>query len=358
VVTDMRGSSERDSAARAVAALQWLQSIAESQGAAERALDYDTTQSQLSTAEQEKYDANDPGFMRCYHHYRFSPEFVRILLDRYFTPAWQSRHLKQMRATVMVEAMGIPPGTVRASPFAAAAKAGCADDKAALAGQQAIVDRDRTVSQDEWPSAERVVRDMAGTAARDERAIIRAGSALYVLRDLATRLGASTRAAEYEEKRRDLSGCGPAPAAGKSKRRRPGCRSMSPEASRAFWTNVASAEFADGLIDRYFSAGWQSRHLNRSDFTAVLETTLGRVVFCAAASLGEQGCKKYLPEESCTVLVGLATQFARGKPFDWKLVDDLVRDIVVNRLIKDMPALQKAVDALRLMQCMTEDSKH
>ena len=358
VIRDMRGASERDSAARAYAAFQWLAMVAESRGDRKRAEEYGRAGLEVMESEREKYDADDSGFFRCYQHYWLSPEFVRVVLDRYFSPAWQSQHLQKHGGTVWVEAIAIPSGTVRISRYAAAAARVCADDKSALASKEAAVAREKAASADEWPSAVQVVNDMRRSE-DDEVGTIGAASALYFLADIANKVGALSRSSEYDEKRSELFQCLPSNGRAKGRHAPRRCRSWSGVATGAFWANVTSPDFTRAVIDRYFSPDWQSRHLKRKvDVARKLDAHVGGLVFCVARAFGQELCKQKLGPRACGVALPLVEQFARGKSIDWNLVQKIGTDVAIAEVLKDKPALEWIYQSAELMTCIVEALKH
>lgn len=129
VVQDMRGANDRDSAARATAALQVLEgvvtSLAGPRGAskqftpAERARvdEYGRAHAAIWAREYDGQPACEGErcarylYAQCAQGYFFSAPFYRELMDRYLPADWQARHLAQMKGKLWQTAAGLPAGT-------------------------------------------------------------------------------------------------------------------------------------------------------------------------------------------------------------------------------------------------------
>jgi hypothetical protein len=131
VVVDMRTASERDSAARAYAALKWLGTLSAG------ALDYDAQAQVVMQAERAKYGNEDNGFGDCQRFYYFSAPFVRTVVDKYFSVEQQARI--RVGGTLGEAERAIAPGTAM-PPNPPAVAHTCADDPAASARRAAAVE--------------------------------------------------------------------------------------------------------------------------------------------------------------------------------------------------------------------------
>ncbi len=129
VVEDMRGANDRDSAARATAALQALEGVVTSLAGPRAAA------KQFTPAEQARIDEYGQAhraiwareydrlaacegdqcprylYARCSQGYFFSAPFYRELLDRYLPPDWQARHLSRLQGKLWKDAAALPAGT-------------------------------------------------------------------------------------------------------------------------------------------------------------------------------------------------------------------------------------------------------
>lgn len=150
VIQDMQGQTVRDTVARQVAAFQLLDSLAvrdirnpTPQEEARRA-EYRKAHEAIRQEEIAKYDpqcrlSNDCDFNklgRCQTYYYFSPGFVRGLVDRYFSTAWQAQYLSTREGNLWKNAMAIPAGSPEpqlSGDMARACNDGSAQQKAQLA---------------------------------------------------------------------------------------------------------------------------------------------------------------------------------------------------------------------------------
>jgi len=124
VKQDMAGSGERDSAARAWAALQILAVVAEPvYNGRSKAAEYSDAASLGKHSDRCKNDpgcTGDPGenspFYFCRNYYWTSPAFIRAVLDKYVPLAQQSTIRNTAHAAAWDEAMSMPPGSVKDFP--------------------------------------------------------------------------------------------------------------------------------------------------------------------------------------------------------------------------------------------------
>lgn len=129
VVDDMKGSSPRDSAARATAALQVMESLVTGLAGSRAA------SKQFTAAERQKLDEYSQAYQaiwgreydrlpecegegcarylyaRCAQNYFFSAPFYRELIDRYLPPAWAATHVPRLPGQLWKTALALPPGT-------------------------------------------------------------------------------------------------------------------------------------------------------------------------------------------------------------------------------------------------------
>lgn len=129
VVQDMRGANDRDSAARATAALQVLEGLV-SNLAGPRA-----ASKQFTPAERAKLDEYSRAYgeiwsreydslpecegdrcarylyAQCAQGYYFRAPFYREIMDRYLPADWQARHLPRLQGKLWKDAAALPAGT-------------------------------------------------------------------------------------------------------------------------------------------------------------------------------------------------------------------------------------------------------
>lgn len=156
VVEDMRGVNDRDSAARATAALQALEGVVTSLAGPRAAARQFTPAEQARIDEYgqahraiwaREYDrlADCEGdqcprylYARCAQGYFFSAPFYREILDRYLPPDWQARHLPRLQGKLWKDVAALPAGTrVPAEVGARLPCAGAGQGKLAATGPRA-----------------------------------------------------------------------------------------------------------------------------------------------------------------------------------------------------------------------------
>lgn len=129
VVQDMRGANDRDSAARATAALQVLEGLvtglAGSRAAsrqftpAERARidEYSRAHGEIWAREYDRLPACEGErcarylYAQCAQGYYFRAPFYREIMDRYLPADWQARHLSRLPGKLWKDAAALPAGT-------------------------------------------------------------------------------------------------------------------------------------------------------------------------------------------------------------------------------------------------------
>lgn len=129
VVEDMKGSSPRDSAARATAALQVMETLVTGLAGSRAA------SKQFTDAERQKLDDYGQAYQaiwsreyerlpecegegcarylyaQCSQAYYFSAPFYRELIDRYLPPAWAATHVPRLPGRLWKTALALPAGT-------------------------------------------------------------------------------------------------------------------------------------------------------------------------------------------------------------------------------------------------------
>jgi hypothetical protein len=144
VVEDMKGRTDRESAARASIALNALAAVIRSPfdaSAAKRPLrpleqakltEYTRASAAARAAEWAKVDHRCEGndcdmylLPRCEQGYAMSAALYRELLDRYFSPQWLTRNGERLKGTLWQEAQRLPAGTRAMQTLPATASEAC-----------------------------------------------------------------------------------------------------------------------------------------------------------------------------------------------------------------------------------------
>lgn len=140
VIADMNGRTDRETAARRIAALQILTGVTRSLSAggapdpvaAARAREYEQAARGISQTASAKIDANCTGehcekylLPRCSYGYAMEPAMYREVLDRYFSKQWQAANVARLRGDLWVKAQALPVGTTAQGRLIPAAAEAC-----------------------------------------------------------------------------------------------------------------------------------------------------------------------------------------------------------------------------------------
>jgi hypothetical protein len=163
VVAEMRGFSDRDSAARASGALLVMNHFATLKSA-QMGRAYTEKRLEVEQAEIARYEHGEANFGGCQSLYYQWPQFWRVVLDRYFTPDFIDKNA--LPGTMWRQMLAIPAGTVQPLPNAAAIPRACADDMAARARHETLVTQKRQQEEQK--------RAVAAATKADDQAVLQA----------------------------------------------------------------------------------------------------------------------------------------------------------------------------------------
>lgn len=140
VIADMNGRTDREAAARRIAALQILTGVTRAlsavgtadPAATARAREYEQAARGISQSASAKFDANCTGehcekylLPRCSYGYSMEPAMYREVLDRYFSKQWQAANVPRLRGDLWVKAQALPVGTTAQGRLIPAAAEAC-----------------------------------------------------------------------------------------------------------------------------------------------------------------------------------------------------------------------------------------
>lgn len=126
VIGDMYGTTDRETAARRIAALGMLNGVTRSLSvgsspdplAAVKSREYEQSARQIAQAETANVDASCKGnhcekylLRRCTQAYALSAAMHREVLDRYFSKSWQANFAPRLQGGLWAQAQALPAGT-------------------------------------------------------------------------------------------------------------------------------------------------------------------------------------------------------------------------------------------------------